>query len=289
MKELTGRVAVVTGAASGIGRGLAVRFAAEGMKVVLSDIEEGALKEAVAGIVGDGGTAIGVRTDVSDPDQIQALADRTMQEFGAVHVLCNNAGVESGGVFEEIPLRAWQWVIDVNLYSVINGCRIFLPLIRQSGEGHIVNTGSLASFAAEAPTFHPYVTTKFALLGLSESLEGELRRNGENIHVSLLGPGVVKTNMTNAERNRPSDVPDTRDDPQRAAILGFLDKATAEVGMEPSEVAGLVVDAIRAEQFFVLTHPEQAIDAVRSRVDWMTNGKPTIDPGTHFDPGTGQG
>jgi len=285
MKELNGRVAVVTGAASGIGRGLAVRFAEEGMKVVLADVEDGPLEEAVAEIVGTGGTAIGVRTDVTDPDQIQALADRTMQEFGAVHVLCNNAGVESGGVFEEIPLRAWQWVVDVNLYGVINGCRIFLPLIRQSGEGHIVNTGSLASFAAEAPTFHPYVTTKFAVLGLSESLEGELRRNGDAIHVSLLGPGIVKSNMTQAERNRPADVPDTRERPERAAVLGFLDRATAEAGMEPSEVAGLVVEAIRAERFFVLTHPDQAIGAVRARLDWMTTGEPPVDPAAQIDVG----
>src|SRR6185369_5791703 len=132
-----------------------------------------------------GAEAIGVRVDVRFEQDVQRLADRTIEAFGAVHVLCNNAGVETGGAFADIPVNSWQWVLDVNLWGVIHGCRIFLPLIRRSGEGHIVNTGSGASFNASLPTFAPYITSKFAVLGLSESLDMELRANGEDIRVSL--------------------------------------------------------------------------------------------------------
>ena len=280
IEQLEGKVAVVTGAASGMGRAFADRFAAEDMKVVLADIEAEPLAQAVEEIVGRGGEAIGVPTDVSDLAAIEALAERTIAEFGAVHVLCNNAGVETGGRFEEIPVAAWRWVIDVNLYSVIYGCRTFLPLIREQGEGHIVNTGSVASFATEAPTMHPYAATKFAVLALSESLEHELFQGGERIGVSILAPGAVRTRMTKAERNRPADVPSTWENPSRAALLGMIEQITDERGMDPNDVAEMVVDAIRERRFFILTHPDEAFAAIDQRRSWMDSGERPPAPGT---------
>jgi NAD(P)-dependent dehydrogenase (short-subunit alcohol dehydrogenase family) len=273
MQDFRGRVAVVTGAASGIGRALADRFAAEEMKVVLADIESVPLTAAVEELRATGADAIGVPTDVSRLENIEALADRTIEAFGAVHVVCNNAGVESGALFSDIPLQTWEWVVNVNFWGVLNGCRVFLPLLREQGEGHIVNTASVASFSTGLPTFAPYCVTKFAVLALSECLEIELRTGAEKIGVSLLAPGVVATQMPNAERNRPEGVPGTRDNPLRREILEMLETAAATVGMAPSEVATQVVDAIREQRFFVLTHPDDALEGMRRRLRWMELGE----------------
>jgi len=273
VQELRERVAVVTGAASGIGRALADRLAAEGMKVVLADVEAGPLDAAVDELRSNGAEAVGVRTDVSKEAEVRALADRTLDAFGAVHVLCNNAGVETGGPLAEIPQASWEWVMNVNFWGVLYGCRTFLPLIRRQGEGHIVNTASVAAFATGLPTFAPYTVSKFAVLALSECLEIELRSAGENIGVSLLAPGVTRTQMPNAERNRPEGVPSTRHDPQRREILEMLETAAETVGLEPSEVAGQVVDAIREQRFFVLTHPDDAFAAIHRRLRWMQTGE----------------
>jgi NAD(P)-dependent dehydrogenase (short-subunit alcohol dehydrogenase family) len=274
VEQLEGRVAVVTGAASGIGRALAERFAAEGMRVVLADVEAEPLEQAVESIRSSGGEAIGVRADVSREADVQSLADATIAGFGAVHVLCNNAGVETGAAFAEIPARAWEWVLGVNLWGVLHGCRIFLPLIRGQGEGHIVNTASLAAFATGLPTFAPYTTSKFAILAASECLELELLAGGERIGVSLLCPGVVRTRMPDAERNRPEGVPFSETIPMRQSILGRLRQLAAETGMDPAEVAGMVVDAIRERRFFVLTHPDEAFAAIDRRIEWMRTGVP---------------
>jgi NAD(P)-dependent dehydrogenase (short-subunit alcohol dehydrogenase family) len=255
-----------------MGRALAQRFAAEGMSVVLADVEPGPLNDAVASITSNGASAVGVVADVSREADVQRLAEATIDAFGAVHVLCNNAGVETGGRFEDIPLTAWRWVMDVNFWGVLHGCRTFLPLLRRQGEGHIVNTGSNSSFAAGVPTFGPYTASKFAVLGLTESLDAELRASGEPIGISLLAPGPVRTNMTNAERNRPDDVPATRGRPERDAVLGMLDRITAHSGMDPEQVAALVVEAIRESRFFVLTHPDGATGAIRNRLARMEAG-----------------
>jgi NAD(P)-dependent dehydrogenase (short-subunit alcohol dehydrogenase family) len=271
VKSLHDKVAVVTGAASGVGLGLALRFADEGMRVVLADIETAALERAVDLVRNRGAQAIGVPTDVRFEEHVQRLADRTIDAFGAVHVLCNNAGVETGGAFTDIPASSWKWVLDVNLFGVIHGCRIFLPLIRRQGQGHIVNTGSGASFSAALPTMAPYATSKFAVLGLSESLDMELRASGEDIHVSLLAP-VARTRMMDAERNRPDDVPSTEADPARRSLMAAIAAGTAAFGLDPAEVAALVVDAIRDERFFVIVNPAPALAAVRGRLAWMQDG-----------------
>jgi NAD(P)-dependent dehydrogenase (short-subunit alcohol dehydrogenase family) len=279
MEDLRGRVAVVTGAAGGMGRAFACRFAAEGMAVTLADVDQTGLQDAVAEIRATGAEAIGVRTDVRYGEEVQRLADRTIEAFGAVHVVCNNAGVEIGAPFADIPESAWRWVLDVNVMGVVHGCRVFLPLIRHAGEGHIVNTGSGASFSAVLPTFGPYVTSKFAVLGLTESLDMELRGNNENIGVSLLAPGPVRTRMSEAERNRPQDVPATASDSEHRQILDLIDEATGDVGIEPEEVADMIVDAIRSRRFYVLTHPDDPITAVRARLDAMQGG-PALQPMT---------
>jgi NAD(P)-dependent dehydrogenase (short-subunit alcohol dehydrogenase family) len=272
MRELDGRVAVVTGAASGIGRALADRFAAERMKVVLADVETAPLEAAVAAIRASGADAIGVTTDVSNADQVRALAEAAVARFGAVHVLCNNAGVETGADFASIPVSAWEWVLGVNLWGVLHGCRIFLPLIREQREGHIVNTASLAAFATGLPTFAPYATSKAAILAASECLELELLAAGDPVGVSVLCPGIVDTRMPDAERNRPAGVPSTAGDPRREAIVGELRRLAAEAGMNPATVAAMVVDAIRERRFFVLTHPDDAFGAVQRRLAWMRTG-----------------
>jgi NAD(P)-dependent dehydrogenase (short-subunit alcohol dehydrogenase family) len=273
MDTFSGKVAVVTGAASGIGRALADRFASEGMAVVLADVEQGPLQAAVEQIVSNGGRAIGVRTDVRYEEQVQALADQTIDAFGVAHILCNNAGVAAGAPFADIPMSAWKWVIDVNLYGVIHGCRIFLPLMRQQGEGWIVNTGSSTSFDASAPTFAPYSASKFAVLGLTENLDLELRASEENIGISLLAPGPVRTQMVDSERNRPSEVPATEPGTARATILDNIRSHTEAYGLEPAAVAEMVIDGIRRRQFFILTDPEPALAAVGGRLDRMTGGE----------------
>ena len=274
MEQFEGRVAVVTGAASGIGKALAERFAAEGMKVVLADVEPEPLDDAVETIRSTGADVLGVRTDVSSADQLQALADATLERFGAVHVLCNNAGVETGAAFADIAPSAWEWVLGVNLWGMLHGCRIFLPLIREQGEGHVVNTASLAAFATGLPTFAPYTTSKFAILAASECLALELLAGGEEIGVSVLCPGVVNTRMCEAERNRPADVPSSEGDPMHESILAQLRRLAASTGMDPADVAEMVVDAIRERRFFVLTHPDEAFAAVQRRLEWMRTGIP---------------
>ncbi|MGF9660477.1 SDR family NAD(P)-dependent oxidoreductase [Arthrobacter crystallopoietes] len=272
ISDFAGRTAVVTGGASGIGFAMAQRFLQEGMRVAVADVEQSALDQAT-GELSAHGEVVGVRTDVRRVEDLQALADAVLAKFGRVDVVCNNAGVETGGSFLSIPEEAWRWVMDVNFFGVLNGCRVFLPLLEANGGGHIVNTASVAAFNSGTATMTPYCASKFAVLGMSESLEIELRTGGSNVGVSLLAPGPVKTRMVEAERNRPADVP-AATEPGRVAVMERLAATTAEIGLEPAEVADKVLDAIRDNSFFVLTHPQMAQSGVRRRLDWMTTGIP---------------
>lgn len=271
MRDFTGKTAVVTGGASGIGYAMADRFAAEGMDVVIADIEQGALDTAVASLSRPGIEVLGVPTDVSELSSVQHLADTTMERFGRVDLVCNNAGVETGGTFLQIPESAWRWVMDVNFFGVLHGCQVFLPLLEQQEEGHLVNTASVAAFNTGTPTMTPYCASKFAVLGLSECLDIELRGRRSTVGVSLLAPGPVRTRMTDAERNRPRAVPRAAE-PERLAVMEDLARLSEAVGLDPADVAEQVLGCVRENSFFVLTHPDSAVAGLERRLQWVQTG-----------------
>src|SRR5438067_2268497 len=205
MKDLKGKVAVVTGGASGIGNGMATRFAEEGMKVVLADVEEGPLADAEKKLTDAGATVLAVPTDVSKGDQMDALAAKTFETFGTAHVVCNNAGVATGGPMWQLTEADWQWVLGVNLWGVIHGVRVFAGRLVEQGEGHIVNTASIAGLTS-APLMGPYDVSKHGVVTLSETLASELALHGSPVKVSVLCPGWVNTRIHEADRNRPSEL-----------------------------------------------------------------------------------
>jgi NAD(P)-dependent dehydrogenase (short-subunit alcohol dehydrogenase family) len=267
MKEFKGKVAVITGAASGIGRGIAERCVREGMKVVLADIEEAALTKAETELKAMGGTVLSVRTDVSKRSEVELLARQALEAFGQVHLLFNNAGVAAGGAPWEATWNDWQWVIGVNLWGVIHGVKVFTPLmLRQNTDCHIINTSSAGGLIVGS-TSAPYAVTKHAVVALSESLYLTLQQRKSLVHVSVLCPGLVRTNIINAERNRPAEL---RNEPvmitpeMQAGLVAF--KAAMEASMLPLEVAGAVFDAIQKEQFYILPHPEWT-EVIQLRTD----------------------
>src|SRR3954452_10688409 len=271
MQELNGRVAVVTGGASGIGFALASAFAAEGMKVVLGDIEAPALDDAVAKLEASGAEVIGVRTDVSDDAQVAALAAAAVERFGAIHVACNNAGVGGGGLSWEVPLDTWEWVLGVNMWGVIHGIRAFVPIMIQQPEAHLVNTASVAGLVA-GPFMSPYNASKHAVVAMSETLHHELGMLAPHVKVSVLCPGWVRTRIADAERNRPDHLADTPTPEQetQAGPMRQLLQQMLDTGMSPDTVAGKVINAICAEQFWILTHDDeddQWVRAVNRRIE----------------------
>jgi len=267
VQDFAGKVAVVTGGASGIGLGLARRFVTEGMSVVIGDVERDALDTTVAKLRADGGTVEGVVTDVTKPEQMQALADAAVARFGGVHVFCNNAGVGAGGLSWEMPLSTWEWVLGVDLWGVIHGVRTFVPLLMQQSEAHIVNTASIAGLVA-APFMGPYNASKHGVVAISETLFHELAMAAPHVHVSVLCPGWVNTNIADSARNRPADLPAGEDAAVTAAGAELLRGVIAN-GMPPDVVAGKVLDAIRAQRFWILTHDDEAdfwVDSVNRRL-----------------------
>jgi NAD(P)-dependent dehydrogenase (short-subunit alcohol dehydrogenase family) len=251
MQELSGRVAVITGGASGIGLGTARRLAGEGMKVVLADIEQGALDSAQKQLEGSGADVLAVRTDVGKLEDVRALADRAFERFGKVHLLFNNAGVNVPGPIQEATHADWQWVLQVNLWGVIHGVEAFVPrMIAQGEEGHVVNT---ASFAGLVPNqgLGVYTVSKYGVVGLSEVLFRDVSAYG--IGVSVLCPLVVETNIRYAGRNRQAEfggpiVDPTRSDEEQQNLIGSVRTA--------DEVAALVVEGVKANRLYIHTHPE---------------------------------
>jgi NAD(P)-dependent dehydrogenase (short-subunit alcohol dehydrogenase family) len=256
--ELNGKVAVVTGGASGIGRAMAARFVADGMQVVIADVQPDAL-EATAAELG----VHGVRVDVSDAASVAALADEVIDRFGAVHLLCNNAGVGGGGRIANQTLKDWEWVIGVNLWGVVHGLHSFLPILLANEDGgHVVNTASMAGLAAW-PGIGVYNGTKYAVVGISETLAIELE--GTQVGVSVLCPGVVNTNIFQSQRNRPDHL---RNPERNTAARQFNNDLAVQVGIDAGDVADKVSAAVRSGEFWILTHPE-LLESVQHRHDGL--------------------
>ena len=278
MKEFKGKVAVITGAASGIGRGIAERCVREGMKTVLADIDDAELAKAESELKTLGGTVLGVRMDVSKRADVELLARRALDAFGQVHLLFNNAGVGAGGSAWEATWYDWEWVIGVNLWGVIHGVKVFTPLmLAQNQECHMVNTASAAGLIVGGGSA-PYSATKHAVVALSESLYLTLQRRNALVKVSVLCPGLVRTDIANAERHRPAGLKNKPVEmtPEMRAGLDFF-KAAIEAAMPPLQVADIVFDAIKNERFYIITHPEW-IEVIKMRADNLLRVENPQDP-----------
>jgi len=260
MKSFRDKVAVITGAASGIGRALGDRCAREDMKVVLADIEEKALTQAEAEMKAAGATVRSIVTDVSKLESVENLFQKTIDAFGAVHLLCNNAGIAARvpSIWESTAAD-WEWALGVNLWSVIHGLRTFVPrMLEQDSEGHIVNTASVVGLMVP-PGGATYTVSKHGVVVLSEILYHELRDRNSKIGVSVLCPGFVNTRIIESERNRPDALKNPPDKAVHDAEYESRVKKSSEAvksGMPPEQLADAVFDAIRNEKFYILTHPE---------------------------------
>jgi NAD(P)-dependent dehydrogenase (short-subunit alcohol dehydrogenase family) len=265
MKEFYGKVAVITGAASGIGYGLAERAAQEGMKIVLADVEHDALLRAEAALAATGAAVLAVQTDVANADDIATLAEKTLSAFGAVHLLCNNAGVGAGTTTWESTLTDWKWVTGVNFWGLIYGVRTFVPImLAQDTECHIVNTSSLTGLTSD-PIPALYKVTKHATVAFSECMYHELKERNSKVKVSVLCPGFVKTRMYDMDRNRPKELQNDYTGATNDDEVDILRQAI-EGGIAPQRVATEVFKAIEEEKFYILTHPE-ANGLVRLRME----------------------
>jgi NAD(P)-dependent dehydrogenase (short-subunit alcohol dehydrogenase family) len=272
MKEFKGKNAVITGAASGIGFGIAGRCVREGMNVVLADINEADLHQATEALDNRGVTVLSLLTDVSKRSDVQALADRALSALGAVDLLVNNAGVGAGSSPWESTWNDWEWVIAVDLWGVINGVKVFTPIMMsQKTECHIVNTSSVAGLFAFMHSA-PYQVAKHAVVALSENLSVALDMQNSLVKVSVLCPGFVRTQTMNSERNRPAELRDELKEmsAEQQAMLKAAAQAV-EAGMSPDEVANYVFDAIRNERFYIFTHPED-LPAIRDRMENIVKG-----------------
>ena len=254
MQDFAGKVAVVTGAASGIGRAFSQRLAALEMKVVMADVEGGALEEAARGLAAEGHDVLAVQTDISQADSVSALAERTVDAYGKVHVLCNNAGVFAAGLSWEAPQSDYDWVFGVNVWGVVHGLRSFVPLMLAHGEaGHIVNTASMAAVTT-APFTAPYYMSKAAVFSLSESLYAEMKTREAAIGVSVLCPELVDTAIARGERNRPEHLKRKAGEgasPERELVENAIE-AAIPTGADPTVLADRAIEAMRENRFYVL-------------------------------------
>ena len=280
MQSLAGKVAVVTGAASGIGLALARRFGQDGMRVVMADIEQSALDREAEVLAGEGIDVFARVTDTSLESDVDALAEATLDHFGGVHVVCNNAGVGSRGLkMADLPRRDFEWVIGVNLWGVINGIRAFLPRLLAQDEGHIVNTASVSGLYHH-PRMGPYNATKAAVVALSETIRYELDDEGSTVGISVLCPSWVRTNISSAVRNLPERLHYELTPQQAEEMAEYKSKRRQQLrdeAIDADDVARQVRDAVLANRFYVITHPE-SVDNMRARFDRIVNGENPIKP-----------
>jgi NAD(P)-dependent dehydrogenase (short-subunit alcohol dehydrogenase family) len=277
MKDLKDKVAVITGSASGLGLAMAKRFAAEGMKLVLADIEEEPLRRVETDMRKAGVPVVGLKTDVSRAHDVERLAEKTLATFGGVHLLCNNAGVAPGGAVWESTVADWEWVLGVNTWGVIHGIRVFLPImLRQDSDCHVVNTASVAGLLS-VPNMGAYCVSKHAVVTLTECLYHDLAQRQSKVGVSVLCPAYVPTGIIDSERNRPAQLRNAqrvrtpeeqeRDEQMRKAVLSG--RVSAE------HVAQHVLDAVKENRFYILTHPKIKA-AIQTRMeDILTDRAPT--------------
>ncbi len=269
--ELQGKTAVITGGASGIGLATAKQLAASGVQIVLGDIEDAVLQSAVEELRSNGAKVIGIQGDVSSEADVVAMRDAALAEFGAVHIVFNNAGV-GGGMAIGTPKKVWDWVLDVNLGGVINGVNAFVPLFLEQNEGHVVNTASESGLVGSAGS-GPYCASKFAVVGLSEALFHELAIYGKNVHVTVLCPNFVRTRINESQRNMPRDLVSSDDNPLATMAKKIADDLV-NAGIDPAEVARAVQDAIVNNKFWILTNEHSATRITEQRLEWMRGGRP---------------
>ena len=276
MKELKGKVAAVTGAASGLGRSMALAFAAEGMDVALADVDEVSLSAVQEEILAKDVRAITLKVDVSQAAQVEGLRDQALTRLGGLHVVCNNAGVSPLGPVWENSVADWQWILGVNLWGVIHGVRAFTPHFIAQDEGHIVNTASVAGLIAP-PGSGAYNVTKHAVVALSESLQHDLRERKSRVGVSVLCPAYVPTRITESERSRPKELGVSKKSPETLAREAMLKKAVTSGKVSADQVAKAVVAAIKDERFYILTHP-RIKGAIQARMEDILEGRPPRNP-----------
>ncbi len=267
MEQLDGKVAVITGAAGGIGIGMAHAFADAGMRLVLADIDEERLADAVNDIEAGGATAIGVPTDVADRASIDSLASATLECFGAVHLVCNNAGSPLPRSVLDTTRDDWERGLGINLFGVVNGIQAFVPILQEQGEGHINATSSMSGFVAFPPVV-TYSVAKFGVIALMETLARELRSAGSPIEVSVFCPGEVATHaIDNAMHN--ARLSGYEPSPEELAMVKGAQAGLLQTGMDPDDVGRIVLDGVRQGRFWIFSHPEWIDGPVRTRFEAM--------------------
>jgi NAD(P)-dependent dehydrogenase (short-subunit alcohol dehydrogenase family) len=286
MDEFKGKVAVITGAGSGFGREFARVGASLGMKLVLADIQADALEETRAELAGQGADAFAQVVDVSSGQQIEALAEATLQRYGSVHLLFNNAGIGTAGLIWENSVRDWEWALGVNLWGVIHGVRAFTPLMLAAAKadpaycGHIVNTASMAGLLNQ-PNLGAYNVSKHAVVSLSETLFHDLSLVTSQVHCSVLCPYFVPTGIHRSHRNRPADLANAGPPTQSQLVAqAMINKAVASGKLAASDIATRTFDAIRERAFYVVSHPE-ALDAVLQGAQDLVALRNPADPFAH--------
>jgi NAD(P)-dependent dehydrogenase (short-subunit alcohol dehydrogenase family) len=276
LNELGGKAAAVTGAASGLGRAMALAFAAEGMHLALADVDDAGLTQTGKLVAAFGVKGFSMRVDVSKAGDVQQFAARAAGELNGVHVVCNNAGVAVSGPVWETSEAEWQWILGVNLLGVVHGVRAFVPRLIAQGEGHIVNTASVAGLISP-PGMGAYCVSKHAVVTLSEALHHDLRERGANVGVSVLCPAYVPTGIADSERIKPPDLSLSGKSKERLAKEAALKKAVASGKLSADDVARAVVAAVKENRFYVLTHPGIK-GAVRARMEDVLEERAPRDP-----------